>query len=82
MNNHIKVEYRTQDDIYSLVFFQVASEGTEDRKVIDILLDAPSGDVYRVEVVSNGKTLTFEVGAVQVSDIVKVYNGVRLRKSA
>lgn len=64
------------------VYFQVGSEDTDDRKVIDMLLDAPSGDEFKVDLVTNGKSLSFQVGAISVSDIAKTYNGVRIRKSA
>jgi hypothetical protein len=79
--NHISITSKGEEENV-LVYFQVANGDTDDRKVIDMLLDAPSGSDFQVEIVTNGKTLSFSVGELNVTDIVKTYNGVRFRKSA
>ena len=76
--NYIKVE----DSDSAQLFYQRESEGTEARKVIDLLLEAPSGSSHRIEIVTNGKALAFQVGDINLTDLVKAYNGVRVRKSA
>lgn len=80
-DNYIQIEERQDNNEHSVSFFQVEAPDCEPRKVIDLLFDAPSGEDYRVTVKTGSKVITLEVGDVCVSDIAKVYNGVRLRKA-
>ena len=80
MPNSISIDKATEGGDSELLYFQSNGESENSRKVIDLLLDSPEGDTHTISVTTGARSLSFTTGDLDISTIVKAYNGIRSRK--
>lgn len=77
---HIVVQSMANGDVF---YQQAETDAKNSRKVIDTLLDTPEGSGISVTILTGGRTLQFAVSSknVEIGDLVKLYNGIKIRKA-